>query len=406
MELIRNNSRITLLSIDGLGGIENPKYGESELEFARTPNLDILAAESETGMITHVGTGITPGSGPGHLALFGYDPTEHDIGRGILSALGVGHSPAKDEVFFRGNFAAQGPSGNIIDRRAGRIDTAANNKLCELLSSRIKEINGIQVKFITEKEHRFILILKGQGLSHRVTGTDPQATGVRKPSSKPAAGSTEKESEFTSSVVNELTNAIDKTLAGNDSPANTVLLRGASVLPAIQSLSERYLLDKCLCIATYPMYKGLARLVGMEIAGSPEEEDMHHLASTYKNNKDNYDFIFIHVKKADSYGEDGNFEKKVQVIDMVDKVLIPALTYGNFSDRVLCVTGDHSTPTVMAAHSWHPVPILIRSNYCRMSRSAKFNERECAKGPLGTFPAKNLMALLLAHARRIQKYGA
>ncbi|MBI4243379.1 MAG: 2,3-bisphosphoglycerate-independent phosphoglycerate mutase [Planctomycetes bacterium] len=400
MELTKSQTKIILLSIDGLGGVDHPEYDKTELEYAATPNLDQLAKISETGLITHVDFGVTPGSGPGHLALFGYPPEEYLIGRGVLSALGVGYKPKRNDIFFRGNLAIQDNNGILTDRRAGRVSTETTQKIMEILNKEIAQIGDIKVQFLPEKEHRFVLILNGEGLQTDITDTDPQVTG--KP--KLESGALTPGSSKTAEIINNVVSKIDTILPKYKLGPNTALFRGVSSLPNIPQFKDRYLLDKTLCIATYPMYKGLSTLVGMTIALSPDDEDLNHLATTFSNNYTNYEFFFIHVKKADSYGEDGNFLAKAKVIEQTDKVLIPVITAKQ--DCVVCVTGDHSTPAIMAAHSWHPVPVLIHSKFARRSLINSFSERECSKGNLGTFPAQHLMKLLLAHAQKTKKFGA
>ncbi len=387
------DTKIFFLVIDGLGGV--PMNGdETELEAASTPNMDELAYKSACGLHYPVMPGITPGSGAGHLALFGYDPIRYDIGRGILEALGVGADVRKGDLTCRGNYATL-KDGIIVDRRAGRIPTELNKKLTAKLSREIKEIDGVSVYLYPGMEHRFVAVFRGEGLSDKLTDADPQKNGLPPQRAKALSP----EAEKAQNVVNKFIEMATEVLRGEE-PANTVLLRGFSLPPDIPTMEELYGL-KCVAIAHYPMYRGVAQLVGMEpLESGPDPE---HAFEVVKENREKYDFFYVHVKKSDSYGEDGDFEKKVEVIEKVDKVL-PILL--DAKPDVLVITGDHSTPSLLKSHSWHPVPVLLWSPYVRPSRIASFGERECLKGSLGIIYGVDLMALVLANALRLKKYGA
>ncbi len=386
-------TRIVLLVLDGLGGLPHPETGKTELETAKTPNLDKLVRMSTCGLVDPVSPGITPGSAPGHLGLFGYDPTTHIIGRGVLEALGIDFDLHKTDVAARGNFCTIDEKGNVIDRRAGRISTEKCIELSNLLSG-IK-IKGVQVIVQPVKEHRFVLILRGTGLSPAVSETDPQLTGV--PVRK--AESLLPQARVTADMINEFVSAARKLLA-NHRPANMVLLRGFSQFPEIATMKELYQLTPA-AIASYPMYRGLAKLVGMNVlnTGGSIEEELAILESNYAN----HDFFFVHIKKTDSAGEDGDFERKVKAIEEVD-FLLPRLTALN--PEVIVITGDHSTPAVLKGHSWHPVPVLLYSPSCRPDNIAHFAERTCSGGSLGRFPARELILLMMAHAGKFTKFGA
>jgi 2,3-bisphosphoglycerate-independent phosphoglycerate mutase len=381
--------------MDGLGGIPDPIRRKTELEVAATPNLDGIALHGICGLIDIVAPGITPGSGPGHLALFGYDPLKYEIGRGVLEALGMDLTLTPDDVAVRGNFATMDANGIITDRRAGRIATATNVELCKLLQSAIQEISGVKVLITPGKEHRFVILLRGKGLSGDLNDTDPQKEGLPL---KPPQGTTP-EAKRTAGIVTEFIRQANGVLASQH-PANTVLLRGFAKHPEIPSMKEAYGL-RCGAIASYPMYRGLARLVGMDIlpTGETVEEEFKTLVEHFKE----YDFFFLHVKKTDSYGEDGNFPKKVEVILEVDAQM-PRLMA--LAPDVLVVTGDHSTPSALKSHSWHPVPYILWARTCIPDEVNEFSERSCAKGMLGRFRAVEGMRLMLAHAQRLAKFGA
>ncbi|MCD6453975.1 MAG: 2,3-bisphosphoglycerate-independent phosphoglycerate mutase [Candidatus Aminicenantes bacterium] len=393
MLTVRNEKKILLVVLDGLGGIPF-KDGKTELEAANTPNLDALAKESSCGLSIPVREGITPGSGPAHLAIFGYDPIKYEIGRGILEALGVGMDVTKRDVAVRGNFATI-ENGIITDRRAGRIPTEVNRQLIKEISDRLKKIDDVEIILKSGREHRFVLILRGDGLSDEVSDGDPEKEGLPQKLPQPLAPQAGKTAEIASRFIKE----VEKILKDKH-PANTVLLRGFSKYPDIPSMEEIFKV-KPAAIATYPMYRGLAKLVGMDILDTGES--LQDEVNSLKENWGKYDFFYLHVKKTDSYGEDGNFENKVKVIEEFDAHLPQILA---LKPDVLVITGDHSTPSKMKSHSWHPVPFLLKSSYCFNDDLKAFTERECRKGSLGVFYAQEGMALMLANALRLKKFGA
>jgi 2,3-bisphosphoglycerate-independent phosphoglycerate mutase len=386
-------SKIVMLVIDGLGGLPDARTGHTELETARTPNLDQLAKKSVCGLVDPVSPGITPGSGPGHLALFGYDPIKFGIGRGVLEALGIGFELTKNDVAARGNFCTVDEDGLITDRRAGRITTEKCTELCKLLSQ-IK-IGGVELFVWPVKEHRFMLVLRGDGLSAEIGDTDPQRLGVA-PNMAIAAMPAAKQAAQT---VNVFIGEASKVLARHH-PANMILLRGFSKLPDMPSMNEIYKLTPA-AIAVYPMYKGLAKLIGMKVfnAEGGIQEELKVLADCF----DKHDFFYVHVKHADSAGEDGDFSRKVKVIEEVDSAL-PRLL--DLKPDVIVVTGDHSTPAVLKGHSWHPVPVLLYSQWCRTDSVKEFSESACSSGGLGRLHATNIMPLAMANALKLTKFGA
>ncbi len=388
-------TRIVLCVADGLGGLPSPETGRTELETARTPNLDRLSRRGAVGLSDPVGLGISPGSGPGHLALFGYDPLRWNIGRGVLSALGVDFDLRHGDVAARLNFATLDATGRIVDRRAGRPSDAENRRLVEVLRERVSAPAGVELFFEPEKEHRLVMVLRGEGLSAELGDTDPQETGVPPLPVRATAES----AASTAGIVQEVLDTAREALR-EEPAANGVLARGFAAHVRYPTFAERYRL-RASAIARYPMYRGVARLVGMEIQPTPvaDADSVSRLAETYTA----FDFHFIHFKYTDSRGEDGDFDAKVGAIEAVDALLprIEAL-----EPDVLIVTGDHSTPSRMRAHSWHPVPLLLASPWTRPAGVAGFGERDCMRGELGRFPAKHLMTLALAHARRLAKYGA
>jgi len=391
--VIPNTTKIVMIVMDGVGGAPVVEGGPTELEAAHTPNLDELAARSLCGLHDPIGMGITPGSGPSHLALFGYDPIRCEIGRGVLEAVGIGFPLTRRDVAARGNFCTVDEEGKVTDRRAGRIPTEVNEKLCALL--RTIKLPNVQIFVDTVKEHRFILVLRGEGLSGDLTETDPQQLGVKPLPVEPLSP----EAERTADLVNRFIEQAKKMLA-DQHPANMVLLRGFSTYPDIPTMQELFGL-KAASIAVYPMYRGVASLVGMEAlsTGPTVAEEFDALGKHFAD----YDFFYLHVKKTDSAGEDGDFDRKVSIIEEVD-TQIPRLMALN--PDVVIVTGDHSTPAVLRSHSWHPVPVLIYSRYCRPDAVKEFSEKACIGGALGRFPAMNIMRIALANALRLTKFGA
>ena len=390
---ISTPSKIVLLLMDGVGGLS---MGEgTALEVARTPYLDALASEGTLGLTDPVSPGITPGSGPAHVSLFGYDPIKYQIGRGVLEATGINMRLDPSDVATRGNFASMDADGLITDRRAGRISTEENQRLVEILKKAIREIDGVEVIIQSVKEHRFVVVFRGEGLDGRIAGTDPQATGAVSLDPVPLDPAAKRTSEIVKEFIKRASQALEA-----ERPANTMLLRGFSKLPDIPSMEELFHLNPA-AIAAYPMYRGLASLVGMEILETGETIQSEF--ETLKKNWSGFDFFFLHIKKTDSYGEDGNFQKKVEVIEEVDR-MIPGLV--KLKPDVVAVTGDHSTPCLLKAHSWHPNPLLLWSRYVRSDQSRHFTEAECARGGLGRHPAVDLMPLLLANALKLEKFGA
>ncbi|QDG54741.1 2,3-bisphosphoglycerate-independent phosphoglycerate mutase [Persicimonas caeni] len=399
LEFIQNlvkpaDSKIVLLVLDGLGGLPSGPQGRTELEAANTPNLDELARRGICGLHVPVGPGITPGSGPGHLGLFGYDPTEYKVGRGVLSALGVEFDLQHGDVAARGNFCTVDDEGLVTDRRAGRISTEKNEELCELL--REIEVEGAEIHIETVKEHRMLFVLRGEGLSDEINDTDPQETGKKPEEPVPATEAAQK----TSRLVKEFLNQAAEKLADH-APANMLLLRGFAQRPGWPTFQEAFGL-RSAAIASYPMYRGVAKLLGMDTLEGPAS--IEEKAAVAREHWDDYDFFFIHKKSVDSRGEDGDFEAKVRAIEEADAQLQALL---DLEPDVVIVTGDHSTPAQLAYHSWHPVPVLLWSEQCRTDGVETFGERDCLRGGLGArLPAVDLMPLALANALRLDKFGA
>ena len=392
---IENDTKIIFLVIDGMGGLQIEGKAGTELQVARTPQLDMLVKKSVCGLLDPVLPGITPGSGPAHFSLFGYDPLEANIGRGVLEAAGINLPLTDRDVAIRINFATCDKNGNIIDRRAGRIDTESNQRICKKIRENLSL--APEAEFVLEpvKEHRAALVIRGDNLGGDINDTDPQKLGV--PPLEPIA--TNKESEKTVLVVKKFLTRAHQIIA-DEPKANTILLRGFAKHKPYRSMMERYKL-KCLAIANYPMYRGVAFLLNMDL--HPVTVDVKSEFEAVKENYDRYDFFFVHVKATDARGEDGDFDAKVKVIEEVDS-LLSILT--DLKPDVMVVTADHSTPAFMKSHSWHPVPVLVYSKICRFDSVTKFDEISCIQGGLGRMPSKHLMPIVLANAQRLQKFGA
>jgi 2,3-bisphosphoglycerate-independent phosphoglycerate mutase len=390
---VQTDSKLVMVVIDGIGGL--PVQGKTELEAAKIPNLDRLASKAICGLIDPISYGITPGSGPSHLALFGYDPFRHEIGRGVMEALGIGLELTKDDLTARGNFATMDETGIIVDRRAGRISTEKNQEICQFLQNEIKEVDGVHISIHPGKEHRFVILFQGKELREDLADADPQKDGLKAKGTEglsPEAGRT-------ADIVNRYLRRATEALKSFH-PANTILLRGFSKIPEIPTMADRYKLRPA-AIATYPMYRGLARLVGMEILETGET--IQDEVATLKKYFDQYDFFYLHFKKPDMAGEDGDFKAKVKAIEEIDRI-VPSIL--KMKPDVLVVTGDHSTPALLKGHSWHPNPILLYSKYIRPDGIRRFTERQCQRGQLGRFRAVDVIPLMLANGLKLKKFGA
>jgi 2,3-bisphosphoglycerate-independent phosphoglycerate mutase len=391
-------SRILFYILDGLGGTTFPGRDATELQAARTPNFDRMAGQGETGLMVPVLPGIAPGSGPGHFALFGYDPVANNIGRGVLEAAGIDFPLQHGDIAVRLNFATVDAGGNILDRRAGRIPTEVCTRLCAAMQEAV-ELPDTDSYIRPVKEHRAVIVLRSRGgeLEEGVADTDPQQTGV--PPLAPAAE--RPEAQATADLLARLLDQVRAPLAAQGDPAFFPLLRGIARHRAYPTLRERFGL-KAVAVATYPMYKGISRLLGMDVHEGAK--DLSDQLAAVRAAWTSHDFFFVHIKAPDARGEDGDFDGKVKAIETADQALPAFLELG---PDVVVVTGDHSTPAAMRAHSGHSVPVLLASPVARHSGLEHFDELSCARGgTLGTFPTMHLMGLVLGHAGRLAKFGA
>jgi 2,3-bisphosphoglycerate-independent phosphoglycerate mutase len=396
---LKTTAKLALIVLDGVGDVATRDQGYlTPLEAAETPNLDGLSKGSAQGRMIPVAPGITPGSGPGHLALFGYDPLEFEVGRGVIEALGLGLELRAGDIAARANFCTLNAKGIVTDRRAGRIDTSVCEELCRSLSQKVKKIGDAEVIIKPGKGHRFVVLFRGKGLEGPLTDADPHREGLPVPKVEPVNPKSIKAKKAAKLVAAFYKEALP--VIAKKTPANGFLLRGIAHQPDIPSFSYRYGL-RAGCIAVYPMYKGLAQLVGMTKLQGPQTiaEQFERYLAEY----DNYDFFFIHFKYPDMYGEDGNFQAKREAIEELDAAL-PILL--RRKPDVIAITGDHSTPCVLKGHSWHPQPVLLYSACSGSDKLDRFTETGANSGSLGLFEAKYLLRLMQANARMFDKFGA
>lgn len=393
-QMVPAQTKIAMLILDGLGGLPREPGGKTELETAFTPNMNALAALSSLGMTMPIGPGITTGSGPGHLAIFGYEPLEYEFGRGALEALGADFELGPDDIAARGNFCSIDETGVLTDRRAGRLPTEDSLKLIDLL--RTIKINGAEFFIEPIKEHRFAFVMRAPGLGADLSGTDPLKNGVP----PLPVNAIQPNSQTTASFLNQFIDQA-KSLLADKHPANMIMLRGFAKLPTLPTYNELFKLHPA-AVAINGMYRGVARLVGMDVLGV-DGLTLADEFTTLEKYWQEYDFFYLHFKKTDTCGENGDFEGKVRAIEEFD-ALLPRLLA--LEPDVVIIGGDHSSPAVMKSHSWHPVPLLLYSKFVRADGIAEFGERTCVKGSLGLIPAKNVMPVALANAGRVAKYGA
>ena len=377
--------------VDGLGGMADERQG-TELEDASTPHLDDLAAGGVTGLLEPVGPGITPGSGPGHLALFGYDPVRFVLGRGALSAAGLGVPLHPGDVAARGNLCTLDAEGTVVDRRAGRISDEEGRRVVARLD---EEVAGAE--FHHEKGHRVLVVFRGDGprppdRRHGPAGDRRPAAGP--PSPRSGGGGHRRRSS--SATLEEV-----RRVLADEPAANGLLLRGFDTQRALPSFRERTGM-RAAAVAVYPMYRGIAALLGFDVLGPPA--DLSEQVRLLEKHREDADLFFVHVKDADAAGEDGDRAAKIAAIERVDDAILDLIAAAD--PGVVAVTGDHATPSQMAAHSWHPVPVLVHGPRCGRDETDRFGERWCRAGGLGTRPSTDLLPILMANAGHLAKYGA
>ncbi|HTV63282.1 MAG TPA: 2,3-bisphosphoglycerate-independent phosphoglycerate mutase [Verrucomicrobiae bacterium] len=395
---LKTKAKLVLIVLDGLGDLATRQQNYlTPLEAATTPNLDKLAKDSAQGRMIPAAPGITPGSGPGHLGLFGYDPLEFQVGRGVIEALGLGVELKPGDVCARANFATLNENGIVTDRRAGRIATEICEKLCAKLAAKIKKIGETEVIIKAGKEHRFVIVFRGRGLEGPLTDADPNREGFAIPIVHPRDEKNAGQKKMAALIADFYKAALP--VLGGEKPANGFLMRGIAHQPHIPLFEDRYKL-KPACLAVYPMYKGLAQLVGMK---KIEAQTIQQQFELYLNEYDNFDFFFIHYKYTDKSGEDGDFDAKMKAIEYFDAALPIFLRK---KPDVLAITGDHSTPVAAKGHSWHPQPVMLHSALSGSDKLERFTETGANLGSLGIFKSKYLIRLMQANARMFDKFGA
>jgi len=395
---LKSKAKLVLIVLDGLGDLATRQQNYlTPLEAATTPNLDKLAKDSAQGRMIPAAPGITPGSGPGHLGLFGYDPLEFQVGRGVIEALGLGVELKPGDVCARANFATLNENGIVTDRRAGRIATEICEKLCAKLAAKIKKIGETEVIIKAGKEHRFVIVFRGRGLEGPLTDADPNREGFAIPIVHPRDEKNAGQKKMAALIADFYKAALP--VLGGEKPANGFLMRGIAHQPHIPLFEDRYKL-KPACLAVYPMYKGLAQLVGMK---KIEAQTIQQQFELYLNEYDNFDFFFIHYKYTDKSGEDGDFDAKMKAIEYFDAALPIFLRK---KPDVLAITGDHSTPVAAKGHSWHPQPVMLHSALSGSDKLERFTETGANLGSLGIFKSKYLIRLMQANARMFDKFGA
>ena len=404
--------KVVLVIIDGLGDrpISELK-DQTPLEAANTPNLDYFATNGITGIMNAIDVGIRPGSDTSHLAIFGYDPETHYTGRGIFEAAGIGMELKKGDIALRGNFATVTEDLIIVDRRAGRIENVS--KLADALNG--MKIDGVRFFVKAGVMHRAGVVLRGSNLSHMVSDNDPHEVGVKVKQVK-ALDNTE-EAKFTASVINKFLEEAHKILKEHEVnkkrrkerllEANYILLRGASKLTHFEPFEKKYKLKAC-CIAGAGLYKGIAKVLGMDVlqvkgATGTANTDINAKFIAAKKALAKYDFVFVHIKYADNYAEDGNVFGKLKFIEKIDDALIHLI---GIKDTLIVITADHSTPCKLKAHSGDPVPIVMFGEGVRTDKVKEFNERSCMQGGLGRIKGKDLMNEILNLIGKAKLYGA
>ncbi len=405
--------RILLIIFDGLGDRPVKELGsKTPLEAAPKANLDWFANNGMNGLLDPIGPGIRPGSDTSHLALFGYDPLEVYTGRGPFEAAGVGIELQRGDVAFRCNFASVDENRVLTDRRAGRIKDGTD-KLAESLDG--MKLGRVKVLFRAGTEHRAVLVLRGKGLSPKVTDTDPHEEGQKIPESKPL----EPKAKATAKALNAFTrraydilseHPVNKArVAKGEAPANMVVARGAGIAPDLPPISEK-LGVKAAGIAGVALIKGMFRAVGMDVlevkgATGGLDTDMVAKAEAALKALETYDLVVVNVKAADLCGHDGRSADKIKVIERIDQMM------GHFKanlppDVIFAFTADHSTPVAVMDHSGDPVPVTIYGDGIRVDEVPHFDERSAAHGSLGRIRGRDLMPILLNQANRTEKFGA
>lgn len=404
--------KVIFVICDGLADRPIPELGGlTPLEAAPTPHLDKLAYEAECGMMHTLGRGKTPGSDTAHLTLFGYDIATSYSGRGPIEVAGLGMELKHGDVALRGNMGTV-IDGMITDRRAGRIRVVT--PVCEALDG--MEIDGVTFIVKPGTAHRAGVIIRGEGLSDAIIDADPHVPDVPIRTVTPTDDTPE--AKKTADVLNKFLARAHEVLkdhqfnkdriAAGDLPANYLLVRGAGQYKQVESFEKRYGLSAC-CIAGGGLYKGIGAFLGMDILEVPgatalPDTDIEAKFKLAVDSLKKYDFVFVHVKAADSLGEDGDHAGKRDFIARIDQA-VPVLA-GRPDDTLLVWTADHTTPCEMKAHSADPVPIMYHGGAVRTDRVESFGERACGEGGLGFISGLDLMPQVMNLLGKLHLVGA
>ncbi|MCK4443355.1 MAG: 2,3-bisphosphoglycerate-independent phosphoglycerate mutase [Thermoplasmata archaeon] len=405
--------KILLIILDGMADRPVAVLGsKTPLQAANTPNMDWFAKNGMCGQMDPIAPGVRPGSDTSHLAILGYNPHEVYTGRGPFEAAGVGLPMEHGDIAFRCNFGTIDADGTVRDRRAGRIRKGTSEIARDLDGM---PIEGVKVIFKEATEHRAVLILRGDGLSPKVTDVDPHAVGVKYHECE----ALEPEAGRTAEIVNEFVERSREILADHevnkkrlkegDFPANIILPRGSGVFPHLDSLEERFgIRSAAICGVT--LIKGICRVAGMKIldvdgATGGLDTDMIAKGKAAIEALESYDFVFLNVKAPDICGHDGDPEGKVKVAERLD-MMMSFIRKELRNDVIMAVTSDHSTPVSVRDHAGDSVPLIVYGKDIRVDEVSSYDEISVTKGILGRIRGSDLIHILLDQSGRAEKFGS
>ncbi|MDD3408250.1 MAG: 2,3-bisphosphoglycerate-independent phosphoglycerate mutase [Methanobacteriaceae archaeon] len=408
-----------ILVMDGMGDRPLKELdNQTPLQAANTPNMDKMAECGITGIMDSIRPGIIPGSDTAHLSILGYDPYEVYTGRGPFEASGVGLDVIPGDIAFRCNFSTADENGIITDRRAGRIREGTKDIVDVLNTMVIKGYEDIQIIFKESTGHRAVLVLRGEGLSDKVTDADPKVEGKKPKIVESTDGS--EEAKRTADLLNKI---VEKSyemvknhpvnigrMEENKPPANIIIPRGAGAVPKVEHINEKYEVNSA-CIAETGLFMGIGRFAGMDIIEMDDvtggvDTNLDNIIDTIINQVNNTDhnFFLINIDGADEAGHDGNAIQKKEFIEKVDKIVMSKLL--NLKNVVLFLTADHSTPISVMNHSGDPVPVIINSPEVRVDDVKEYNEFAVAKGGLCRIRGSDVMNIVMDLMNNSHKFGA
>ena len=408
-----------ILVMDGMGDRPLKELdNQTPLQAANTPNMDKMAERGITGIMDSIRPGIIPGSDTAHLSILGYDPYEVYTGRGPFEASGVGLDVIPGDIAFRCKFSTADEKGIITDRRAGRIREGTKDIVDVLNTMVIKGYEDIQIIFKESTGHRAVLVLRGEGLSDKVTDADPKVEGKKPKIVESTDGS--EEAKRTADLLNKI---VEKSyemvknhpvnigrMEENKPPANIIIPRGAGAVPKVEHINEKYEVNSA-CIAETGLIMGIGRFAGMDIIEMDDvtggvDTNLDNIIDTIINQVNNTDhnFFLINIDGADEAGHDGNAIQKKEFIEKVDKIVMSKLL--NLKNVVLFLTADHSTPISVMNHSGDPVPVIINSPEVRVDDVKEYNEFAVAKGGLCRIRGSDVMNIVMDLMNNSHKFGA